>query len=288
MLHPRSFRLDRAISVWLSAKQRSQCQRVAGRIPILMYHGINEQIGSKHPYYETNTSPKRFREQLRWMVSSGYQTCNLGTALATVRTGEMDHRKLVITFDDGYADLYDKAFSVLVEYGFSATVFVVTNWISTQRYSRNGREYLTWNELRELQTYGIEVGSHTASHCDLQTLTSMEVEEEVRRSKEIIEDNLGKTVQSFAYPFAFPEASVSSIEVLKSALKRHNYKNGVCTIIGMAQENSDQYYLPRLPVNTYDDEKLLQAKLEGGYDWMHRVQYAKKALQSNLSGLFRG
>lgn len=248
-----------------------------------MYHGINEQVGPKHPYYETNTAPSRFGEQVSLMKAQGYRSCGVEAALASIEEGEADHHRVVVTFDDGYADLYDNAWPILMEHGFMATVFVVTDLVGVHRYARDGREYLTWAELREMQSQGLQVGSHTVSHRDLQSLSAVELEDEVRRSKEIVEDNLGTAVESFAYPFAFPETQSASTAVLRSMLERHGYRNGVCTILGTADKNSDRYFLPRLPVNTFDDEKLLEAKLCGGYDWMHTLQYGKKVLQSRLA-----
>ena len=64
--------------------------------------------------------------------------------------------------------------------------------------------------------------------------------------------------------------------MLKELLIAQGYKTGVTTIIGTLKANSDQFFLPRLPVNAADDLRLLQAKLEGSYNWLHSVQYAAK------------
>jgi peptidoglycan/xylan/chitin deacetylase (PgdA/CDA1 family) len=274
MLGASIFRIDRAVSLCVAALQDKQGRDSTGELPILMYHGINNnETASRHSYYETNTAPDRFRRQLERIRRSGYRACGLEAALAAAQPG-----KVALTFDDGYADFYENAYPVLVKHGFTATMFVVSDWIGVNRYAKDGKHYLTWSELREMQAQGIEIGSHTASHRDLRSLTRNELEDELSRSKQVIEDNLGTAVQSFAYPYAFPETSADYVALVRRLLVQAGYLYGVCTTIGTAGRASDQYFLPRLPVNTFDDDRLFSAKLTGAYDWMHKLQYAKKAL----------
>jgi len=57
----------------------------------------------------------------------------------------------------------------------------------------------------------------------------------------------------------------------------------VTTVLGRASRKCSPYFLPRLPVNSWDDDALLQAKMEGGYDWMHWPQRLKKMLNHNVT-----
>ena len=59
------------------------------------------------------------------------------------------------------------------------------------------------------------------------------------------------------------------------------FENGVCTILGRASLNANRFFLPRIPVNSWDDETFLRAKIEGGYDWLHWAQVLKKSLDKN-------
>jgi hypothetical protein len=104
------------------------------------------------------------------------------------------------------------------------------------------------------------------------------MEEELAGSKKAIEDQLGTAVRSFCYPFAFPEADRDFRRQVKDSLIRNGYENGVTTILGLAQPGCDPFFLPRLPVNTWDDPRFFQAKLEGAYDWLHGAQYFSKRL----------
>jgi hypothetical protein len=58
----------------------------------------------------------------------------------------------------------------------------------------------------------------------------------------------------------------------------------VTTILGTAAPSSDRYLLPRLPVNSWDDARFLQTKLDGGYDWLHLPQLWSKKIRKVTSG----
>ena len=60
---------------------------------------------------------------------------------------------------------------------------------------------MTWDELRSVVDRGFEVGSHTASHPHLPELTDSELDDELRRSKERLEDELERPCHYLAYPF---------------------------------------------------------------------------------------
>ncbi len=279
-------RLDRAISVGLVHPISRLLNRQA-QVPILMYHGICDALGEKHPYFETNTSPRLFAQQMRFLHENGYGTTDLAQALKTIKAGNQASKQVVITFDDGYRDFYTDAFSVLVQYGFTATMFVVTDFTGKQRVSREGKEYMTWEEVREVHAHGIRIGSHTVTHPELQTLEREQIRFEIRKSKETIEDQLGDSVQSFSYPYAFPEQNQGVVAMVRDTLKTCGYENGVSTIIGTASGHCDRFFLPRLPVNSYDDLRLFRAKLEGGYEWLHIPQQMWKRLKGYVTSIRR-
>jgi hypothetical protein len=87
-------------------------------------------------------------------------------------------------------------------------------------------------------------------------------------------------VDSFDYPFAFPEENSSFVRMLRNVLVESGYDQGVSTRIGIARGREDRYFLRRLPMNSLDDCSLFKAKLQGGYDWLHTIQYGSKLLTS--------
>jgi peptidoglycan/xylan/chitin deacetylase (PgdA/CDA1 family) len=253
-----------------------------GCVPILMYHSISDNLfGKSHPYYQINTTPEVFAQQMRWLRNHGYRTLD---PTELVNGFENDHdltKTVVITFDDGYRDFYTEAMDVMRQCGFRAIIYLATDRIKDESLRIEGVDYLTWRDIRELHAEGVRFGSHTVTHPDLRSLGPEQIEYELGYSKEIIEDKLGAAVDSFAYPFAFPEQDKNFTHYLEDVLNNLGFENGVCTILGRASSAKNRFFLPRIPVNSWDDEQFLQAKLQGGYDWLHWVQALKKSLFKN-------
>jgi peptidoglycan/xylan/chitin deacetylase (PgdA/CDA1 family) len=281
-----------------------------------MYHSISDEQENGHPYFWINTSPARFAEHMKYLHDNNYKVISLSEAVKLISNesnvcsnipafhhsispesekGESigppiipsfhhstipQDKYVVLTFDDGYRNFFTKAVPILQQYEFRGTMYLPTNFIGTN--SLNGGKRLDWNEVRELRDIGIEIGSHTVNHLQLKMSKREEIEYEIRGSKEKIEENLGETIESFSYPFAFPEADKKLKNYLRTIMKASGYKTGVTTIIGLAAEADAPFFLKRLPINSRDDLLFLRAKLEGGYDWMHSVQYAKKIMMEKL------
>lgn len=272
-------RLDRLATLYVFHPLAARRRNGPVRVPILMYHSISDSSDHRRPYYRTTTSPGRFAEQMRYLKEMGYTVVRLSQAAEVLAQGRPEIAKpVVITFDDGYRDFYTRAFPVLAKYGFTANMFLPTAYITESRSSFQGIECMSWGEVRELDAAGIEFGSHTVSHPKLKDLPPEAIDEEVSRSKVTVEDKLGRAVRTFSYPFAFPETNRQFVEQLRSTLIRRGYQTGVSTVIGRAGPSQDRFFLPRLPVNSADDLDLFQAKLDGGYDWLHGLQRLKKAV----------
>jgi peptidoglycan/xylan/chitin deacetylase (PgdA/CDA1 family) len=275
-------RLDRAISlIIMSTELHATKQRT---VPILMYHSISDNSDEDlHPYYRTNTSPGRFREQMCFLYENGYSAIDLDEAVNRLSAHSRMAKSVVITFDDGYLDFYTNAWPVLQSYLFPATVFLPTKFIGKSRQQFKNRDTLTWSEVRKLQAAGVSFGSHTVSHPQLRDLPASEVESELRTSKSVLERELGTAIRSFAYPYAFPEQDKEFASNFRRGLRIAGYTIGVSTVLGTARQSTDPLLLPRLPVNSEDDQALFRAKLSGAYDWLHVPQYWHKCLMRRRS-----
>jgi peptidoglycan/xylan/chitin deacetylase (PgdA/CDA1 family) len=268
------FRLDRALTVGVMrtlSGLRGDMKQL--RVPILMYHRIREGSGDRHPFYETSTSPRLFAEHMRYLNENGYRTVGLDDVMNGSPASEP---RVAITFDDGYEDFYTHALPVLSSYGFRATVFVVSSFPQCPERNLGQDRYLNWTQIRELLALGNEIGSHTVSHPDLHRIPGERLEYEVAESKRVIEQETGARIDSFAYPYAFPEHDIGFLAALRAILCRNGYAKGVCTSIGTAKPNADCFFMPRIPINSFDDLRLFEAKLAGAYDWMHIVQSLRR------------
>ena len=274
-----SFRLDRLATLYVVSPLLRRASGKRASIPILMYHSITDKDEKGvHPYYRTATSPSVFAEHMKYLHDHQYRTIDLVGAVSLLEAGTVREKYAVITFDDGYRDFYRDAFPEMHRYGFTATVFLPTAFIGTEPMQFKGKDCLTWNEVRELQRAKISFGSHTVNHPQLVSLDAGAVKSEIVNSRKAIEDNLGESVDSFAYPFAFPEGNRNFVQMLRNTLVESGYRQGVSTRIGTARKQDDPYFLRRLPMNSFDDVSLFGAKLQGGYDWLHKIQYASKLM----------
>jgi peptidoglycan/xylan/chitin deacetylase (PgdA/CDA1 family) len=244
------------------------------RIPILMYHSISDETcNSARPSVHLETSTRVFEAHIRYLHENGYRTLSTAEVVGLLNCDQTEDRKCVaLTFDDGYRDFYTNAFPLLNRYGFRATVYLPTAYINSRERHLLERDCLTWTDVRELHQSGVDFGSHTISHMNLEGMADADLEREIRGSKETIEDKLGTPVHSFAYPYVFPEKNWSFTHRLRDLLKVTGYHDGVSRVVGTVQSFEDRFFLRRVPANSGDDITLFKAKLEGDYDWFHKAQ----------------
>jgi peptidoglycan/xylan/chitin deacetylase (PgdA/CDA1 family) len=270
-------RIDRLTTLYVVDPIVRRASAGKASLSILMYHSIaDEDEAAVHPYYRTATAPPVFAAQMESLHQAGYSVVGLSEAIPHSNEPGTAKRSVVITFDDGFRNFYTNAFPVLKRHGFTATMFLPTAHIGESTLSFKGKECLSWNEVRDLQKHGISFGSHTVTHPQLHDCDANSIKQEIVGSKQTIEQKLGCAVQSFSYPYAFPETDASFKQRLREELHRAGYKNGVCTTVGRPSPASDPFFLKRLPVNSDDDARLFLAKLAGSYDWLAKPQYLVK------------
>ena len=260
-------------------------------LPILMYHSISDDPEpGVHPYYRLCTNPRRFAEQMRWLAESGYRGVTLTEGLAWLlgppdefqnqKTETRKSRPIVLTFDDGFQDFYTTAWPILKAFGFTATIYLPTAFIGevSRTFVPTGpgrvaqRRCLSWPEVRELHSWGIEFGSHTVTHPILCDLSLEMMKRELRESKAEIQNRLGTQIYSFAHPYAFPQEDTFYVSRYSTLLRELGYTNSVTTRIARARAADNPLTLGRLFVNTCDDRALFLAKLTGFYDWLGAPQ----------------
>ena len=210
----------------------------------------------------------------------GYRTLTLADAVARLRAREVfTSPSFVLTFDDGYRSVYTEAFPVLQELGFSATLLIVPGEQSAREMSlpaMQGRPMLSWRELDEMKRHGIDVGSHTLSHPDLTRLSPARAEDEIRRSREIIEDRLGAPAESFAYPFGRYDDACHEI------VRRH-YACACSTRLGLAGHGSDPHALERVETYYLRAGRSYEWMLSGRFPLYLRVRGVPRRLRQMLA-----
>jgi peptidoglycan/xylan/chitin deacetylase (PgdA/CDA1 family) len=208
-------------------------------IAILCYHSIDDS-GSV-----LSTPPDLFAEQMRILSEMGVNVVPLANVRDVLEKSDISEPQVVITFDDGFMNLYEYGFPLLSRYGFPATVFLVTdfcgNWNDWpgQLQGIERSPLLGWREIREMNIAGVTFGSHTRTHPDLRKLTPERVEEEMVSSKKTIEDAIGHSVDSFAYPYGVYN------ETIRNSARRF-FSIGCSTNLDFVRQGSDPLALERL------------------------------------------
>ena len=139
--------------------------------------------------------------------------------------------KIEISFDDGGV-LDMKVADMLDKYDLKATFYIVVDWVDKEGY-------LTWDQIKELDSRGFEIGSHTITHPqDLKGLYEEELHYEVQNSKDMIEMVLGHNITKFCYPRGRANNRVMEKVIDSGYMEaRGTGKPGVIT-------NEDKFYLP--------------------------------------------
>ena len=154
---------------------------------ILCYHAISEDWPT-----EFAVSPERLRSQVRFLIRRGYRPMTLSDALH----GTPGRRALVVSFDDAFASVMEKAFPVLEALQWAS----MDQWADTPFASELA--CMSWSDLRSLAEAGWEIGSHTHTHPHLTALGDEELDEELTRSRACCEEELGRACRTLAYPFS--------------------------------------------------------------------------------------
>jgi peptidoglycan/xylan/chitin deacetylase (PgdA/CDA1 family) len=168
-------------------------------IPVLGYHSISDE--RRDGTLRWSVSPGDFDEQMALLRQRGCSPLTVsGYADLLRRKVALPPRPVLVTFDDGYADLVTTALPILRRYGIAATGYVITSRVGV-------RPSLHWDEIRELRAAGIEIGSHSHTHRPLDCLRA-DLPRETGLSRRILEDRLGDAVLSFAYPYGYHSTAV--------------------------------------------------------------------------------
>lgn len=214
-------------------------------ICILAYHciGYEKNNGLKVPQ-------QQFRKQMEYIKDNCYTTITLQQLSKFILENKpIPQKSVVITFDDGYVDNFQYAYPILKEFNLNATVFVIAKTID------KSKNYLTSNQLKELQANGIDIQSHTLVHEELTTLSYEKQLNTLKESKKILENPLNKKVSYIAYPYA--KYNNNTIKAANDA----GYSMGFILGGRVARKNDGIYTLHRISVIPSDSMDVLKARL---------------------------
>ncbi|MFI1397322.1 polysaccharide deacetylase family protein [Streptomyces sp. NPDC020681] len=210
------------------------------RIPVLLYHAVMDDPPDW--IAEFTVTPKEFGAQLDAIVASGRTPVAISALSDHLATGtELPDRPVVLTFDDGFADLPGPTAEALASRALPATAYLTTGAITP-----GGRSLLppapmmTLAQTPRLEQYGLEVGAHTVTHPQLDTLPPSALRRELREPKAVLEDVLGHEVTHLAYPHGYNSRSV------RRAALREGYASAAAVRHALSSRTDESYRIARL------------------------------------------
>lgn len=241
-----------AASAFASASASAPAREVATPVPILMYHVIGDPP-SGAPYPELYVSRRDFEAQTRWLARHGYQAVTQRDVWNHWHRGRaLPRRAIVITFDDGYRSVADRALPSMQARGWPG----VLNLTVKNLRVRGG---LSEWRVRKLIAAGWELGSHSLTHPDLTRLDDATLTREIAGSRLILRSRFGVRVDFFCYPAGRYDAAVIR------AVRRAGYFGATTTIEGVARPGQP-YELQRIRVSRRHGVDGLAQALAGASD----------------------
>lgn len=209
-------------------------------IPVLLYHAVMDDPPAW--IAEFTVAPRQFTAQLDAVVAAGRTPVPV-SALAAALTGgaPLPPRPVVLTFDDGFADLPGPTAEALAERALPATAYLTTGAITPGRVCLlPPAPMMTLAQAPSLERLGVEIGAHTVTHPQLDTLRAPQLDGELRESKAALEDVLGHEVAHLAYPHGYNSRAV------REAARRAGYASAVAVRHALSSGTDEPYRIARL------------------------------------------
>lgn len=227
---------------------RAQRKLMARGNAIFMYHKIGvPRKNTCDPFLYTE--PQEFERQLADLQRLDFRPAKLDDLLPS--TGA-SCRNFVVTFDDGFRNVFELGLEVLARRRIPAVQFIVSSFIGKQNdwdVAKGDVPELLMDaaQIKEWLAAGHELGSHSASHRNLKTLSAADVMEEVFSSKKFLEDKFNVPIRHFSYPFGgwTPEVQEQVISA--------GYKTACGVEFGVNPPGTDSFALRRIiPLSRLD------------------------------------
>jgi len=199
-------------------------------VPILAYH----QVSIEDDIYSVTAT--QFEEQMNYLQEKGYTAISLEQLNNFYEgAGALPAKPIIITFDDGYEDNYLAALPIMEKYNMRSTIFIVTGLVGTP-------DYLSWQQIDDLEKRHTEIGSHTMTHVGLGEVSAENQRREIIGSKATLEQHIGKPIHFFAYPYG--QITPISEELLREA----GYLGACSGLAGLNDKGVNAYALRRVNV----------------------------------------
>ena len=234
------------------------------KLLILYYHEVVAK-GEGAAYQKIEE--EKFEEQMRYLQENRYKTLFFSEL-----DKPLPEKAVIISFDDGFRSVYEKAVPIMEKYGIKGNVYLPTAYIG------NDEKFMTWDMVKALQADGkFEMQAHTHNHVDIRTLTKENMDNEVQFSQEKFEKELQYQPTAICLPFGTYDKK--SLRLLK---KTGQYKYVLGSFYGMVGKHQLKKggLLPRIGVSDTDSLEVFEKKLKGKLNWKGSLQRLRLWLTS--------
>jgi peptidoglycan/xylan/chitin deacetylase (PgdA/CDA1 family) len=201
---------------------------------ILMYHRFGEA-----DYPSTNVRLAQVDAHIKMLQDGDFTVLPLPDIIAAFENDDsLPDRTIAITIDDAFQSIYAVAWPKFREAGFPFTVFVATDLVD-----RGHGNYMSWDQLRELQKAGVTIGNHSASHPHLPDRDMASVRRVIADAQARLTAELGVAPSLFAYPYGESSREIAELVTelgFTAAFGQHS-------AVAFAEHN--RFYLPRFALN---------------------------------------
>jgi peptidoglycan/xylan/chitin deacetylase (PgdA/CDA1 family) len=240
-----------------------------GRPLILMYHGFGRRPPAGDPHH-LFVPPEDLERQLRFLTRA-WRPLDLSAYIAGWDRGRWPARSFLITMDDGYTSVLDTAAPLLLRFRVPAVLFVPPGRLggsSGWMHEMETERILSAEQLKELSSFGIDIGVHGMDHTLLPGLTEDALEVQVAGAREALADLTGVRPTAFAYPQGlFDQAAVR-------AVRRAGYAVGFAVL-----EGDDRYTVTRRPITPRDSIVTFAAKTLPGFEHVWRLTSGNRSVR---------
>ena len=212
----------------------SYASNIKNSAVVFMYHKFGI---SKYP--STSVTLNQLDEHIKEFSKEKYSIKPIEYIMDTIiNDGDLPENTIGISVDDADKSFYETAWPKFKKNGIPVTLFVNTSTIH-----ENNKNYLNWDQIRQLRDEGVDIGAHSHSHYHMSDLSIDEVINEIEISNNIFLNELGSIPPLFAYPYG------ETNEEIINVIKNYKFKVAFGQHSGVINETSNFYYLPRFSLN---------------------------------------
>lgn len=253
------------------------------RVPVLNYH----KIEIKNDIGITTRHPDDFLRDMEYLSSHGFTP-------VTFQSTALPEKPVMITFDDGYASVYEQAFPVLTRFDFKAVIFVPAAFIGKTndwdvQFANYKFRHLSQEQIRALSAAGHEIAAHGMKHHPFTLLNSKALRFELEESRAVLEALSGKAVSALCYPFGRFDQRVIG------AVREAGYRYAMASLyLGRPPEEEPNLTLRRFNVYRFDSLQMIEKKLRAHFnsaiayrDWVLQLGGRATPFYQRFTGRFK-